>query len=286
MRKYVVSASRRTDMLASAPERLVQALEGGLPFSRHLSPERVHTLLISTKDFRNFLDRPEVSSVCGRCDQVCFNLTITGLGGSPLEPGVPSMSLLLPRLPELAEAVGDPRRITWCFDPILEWHGLGNKSVDLFQAIAAAFAAMGARRVMAMFYFPYRNSRISPDAIPAEEKARFAGEIDQVCASLGLDLSFCHVPGMHRLRCVDLGWLAELHPHQDASVIRHYQAVKRPTANYCRDAIWDLGWYKPPCQHGCLYCYGRSGAAYSEPAENSAPDPNLPRSACDIRLAG
>ena len=278
----MVSASRRTDLLAFAPERLIQALEGRLPFSHQLRPERVHTLLISTKDFRNFLDLPDVKTVCSRCDQVCFNLTITGLGGSPLESGVPHMSLLLHRLSELAEAVGDPRRITWCFDPILEWNGLSNKSKELFESIAMKFAAIGARRVMAMFYFPYRNSHISPDEIPSEEKVRFAGEIDQICASLDLELSFCHIPGMHRLRCVDLRWFAELHPQKDASVIPHYKTVKRPTANYCRDAIWDLGWYKPSCQHGCLYCYGRSNVKNSDFISNFASRRNFSQSACDI----
>ena len=257
-RKVVVSASRRTDMVACQPQRLADALEGKLRFAASLRPERVHTLLLSTKDFRPFLDNSRLNTVARRCDQVCVNLTITGLGGTRLEPAVPAPEGLLGRLGELARAVGDPRRITWCFDPVLACEGVSNHDLGLFRRLAEPFASVGARRVMAMFYFPYGNARVEPQMPSQEERLAFAGAVQEECDELGLLLSFCHVPGFHRTKCIDLDWFSELHPTGDTSVVEHYRRIKRPDASYCRDAVWDVGWYLPPCAHGCLYCYAVS----------------------------
>lgn len=258
MRKYLVSASRRTDMLACQPARLVEALAGRLPGTRYLSPERVHTLLISTKDFRNLLDLPDVRDICGNCEQICMNLTITGFGGSRLEPNVPSADVLLKRLPELVELIGDPRRINWCFDPVLQWDDLSNVSVDLFRRLAHPFAAAGIERVMAMFHYEYEHSRITPIVLDSDQRVEFASQIENVCKQLGMDLSFCHVPGFHRHRCVDVERFISLHPTNDATVREHYRRKAQSTSRHCRDMIWDIGWYLPACRMGCLYCYGQS----------------------------
>lgn len=255
-RKVMISASRRTDMLACQPDRLAAALTGQLRSTRSLTPDRVHTLLISTKDYRNYLDHEPLKAVCRQCDQVCFNFTLTGFGGTELEPRVPSPELLLDRLPELVEAVGDGRRVSWCYDPILSWHGLSNVSATVFDEYARCFCNAGIQRVFCMFFYPYANSRITPDCLEDEQRREFAQAAKEICQRLGLELSFCHLPKLHMLKCVDLDWLCRLHPENDRTPIEHYRQIKREDATYCRDAIWDIGWYVPPCPHGCLYCYG------------------------------
>lgn len=255
-RRFIISASRRTDLVACEPDRLVAILRGKMPFARSVVPTRVHTLLVSTKDFRNLLDNPRLRQVCTEVDQLCLNLTITGLGSSALEPNVPHPSVLLSRLPELATFVGDPRRISWCFDPILRWQGVSNVDRKHFASIGDHFARIGAQRVFAMFFFPYKNARIVPDVLTSDEKAAFAASIDETANGLGLQLSFCHMPPLHRMKCVDLDWLVELHPTHDDGPVCHYRRAKKPNAAYCRDAVWDVGWYLPACRHGCRYCYG------------------------------
>lgn len=252
-----MSASRRTDLLACRPQQLVDAIEGRTAATRVLRPEKIHTLLISTKDYRNILDIPELGNACGRCGQVCFNLTVTGLGGTALEPHVPRPADLLARLEELCDYVGDPRRITWCFDPVVTWGGITNMSVPLFEELAGAFGAVRVERVMAMYYFPYGNSRIHPEIPEEAERVEFAQSVDGICRTHGLSLSFCHVPGLHRCKCVDVGWFSQLHPNRDDSVVDHYKN-DRPLGRNCHDAVWDIGWYLPACRHGCLYCYGKA----------------------------
>jgi len=254
-RKYVVSASRRTDMLACDPDRLLAALNGNLPTTKCLNPERIHTLVISTKDFRPLLDHTELSKVVKRCDQVCINLTITGFAGTRLEPKVPSHKLLLNRVGELVDYVGDPRRILWCFSPILSWEGFSNFSLEMFESIATPIAKEGINNSILTFYIPYGNSRISPDLINQDKRLLFAQKVDAIAQSLGMQMSICKMKNYHRLRCVDMQWYAELHPEKDGSVVGYYQKMKKP-AGHCRDAIWDIGWYTPRCGHACLYCYG------------------------------
>ena len=254
----MVSASRRTDMLAFQPNRLLAAITGELPFAKVLAPQKIHTLLISTKDFRNILDHRILKDTCSQCDQVCFNLTITGLGGTVIEPCVPDPSVLVERLSELVKFIGGPHRITWCFDPILIWDNVSNMDLKLFIRLANEFAAMGVKRVMAMFFYPYRNAKINPPDIPMTEKQDFAHQVNEICVDLDMKLSFCHVPGFHSHRCVDLSWFAALHPAQDNTPLSHYKKIKCADSSYCRDAIWDVGWYLPKCHHGCVYCYGKA----------------------------
>jgi len=254
--KYVVSASRRTDMLiGSQLERLIAALEGRLQSTPTLSAEKIHTLLISTKNYLPLLDVPALRAAAGRCDQVCVNLTITGFGATELEPRVPAADVLLKRLPELVDYIGNPQRVTWCFEPILSWRGLSNMSVETFRRIAKEMSGLGIQRVMALFFRDYEHSRITPNRIKPADKKRFIAEMDAIASELDLRLSVCKYGRFHRLKCVDVEYFADVHPEKDASVVEHYRSLPTPKG-HCRDVIWDIGWYKPRCEHGCLYCYG------------------------------
>lgn len=255
--KYLVSASRRTDMVVSQTERLIAALEGRLPSMPYLSAEKIHTLLISTKDFRPLLDISSLRNAVSKCDQVCVNLTITGFGGSVLEPRVPKMEVLLDRIKELIDFVGNPLRVTWCYSPILTWNGLSNMSIDTFQRIADVMATNGISRMMAVFFQNYKHAKITPDILDPTTKKRFVEEIDSIAGILGMKNSVCKYGRYHRSKCVDMDYFISVHPNKDASIVDHYRSFP-PPKGHCRDVIWDIGWYKPPCNHGCLYCYGIS----------------------------
>ena len=260
-RKYIVSASRRTDMVACQPEKMAAALNGELKQFNFLKPERIHTLIVSTKDFRNLLDSRRLRDACTRCDQVCVNLTVTGLGGTRLEPNVPSLDVLLPRLPELVAFVKNPLRINWCFDPIIRWENCSNMNPEVFSLLATKFASAGITRVIAMFYRSYEKSHIKPDVFTEAEKKSFTDKMTQICAKNGMDLSVCWRPGLHRIRCIDHDWLASLHPEKERDVLRHYKRVNCG-GSPCRDGAFDIGWYRPKCGLGCLYCY--AGGALRE----------------------
>lgn len=242
-------------MLVSQLDRLIAALEGRLPSMPTLSAETVHTLLISTKDFRPLLDVPALRKVATKCDQVCMNLTITGFGGTLLEPRVPEVKVLVARIGELVDFVGNPARITWCYAPILSWRGFSNMSIEMFREIAEGMSSVGISRMMAVFFQAYDHARITPDEIDSKTRFHFIKEIDSITGKLGLQLSVCKHGRYHRLKCVDIDYFVDVHPSKDASIIDHYRSFP-PPKGHCRDVIWDIGWYKPSCRHGCLYCYG------------------------------
>lgn len=244
-------------MLVGQRERLIAALEGRLPSTPTLRAEKVHTLLISTKDFRPLLDVPSLADAARKCDQVCVNLTITGFGGTQLEPRAPTARVLLERIEELVDFVGDPRRVTWCFSPILSWRHLTNMSIETFKAIAEKISGTGISRMMAVFFQPYDHAKITVDEVDQVAKMRFIEEMDTIADELGIRASVCKHGRFHRLKCVDVDYFVDVHPHKDSSIVDHYRSFP-PPKGHCRDVIWDIGWYKPACRCGCLYCYGIS----------------------------
>lgn len=260
VKRYMVSASRRNDCVANDPDQLARMLEGNSRITAPLKEGIVHTLLVSTKDPRNLLRHQALRKVVSKCEQICVNLTVTGFGGTTLEPMVPHWKELIQCLDELTEFLADPKRLVWCYDPILEWQGLSNVDIDLFSAIAEPFGKVGIERAFAMFYQPYKNSRLGIQSRP-DNAHEFAQKMLVVCRDLSIDLSVCHMPGLHRHKCVDASWYAALHHDDDTELATHYQKQKKPHASHCRDPIWDIGWYLPRCSHRCLYCYAAPAIA-------------------------
>jgi hypothetical protein len=93
-----------------------------------LRPEDVQTLVLWSKDFSRLLgDEGGLRHVLATYDQLFCHLTITGLGGTALEPSISSWTKVVEQVPELIELVGDPRRVTVRFDPIVHWRDEGQQ---------------------------------------------------------------------------------------------------------------------------------------------------------------
>ncbi|HUU53694.1 MAG TPA: hypothetical protein VMY87_02150, partial [Armatimonadota bacterium] len=73
--KQVISASRRTELLAHYPDDLAARL-------RKIGPRNVHTVVVWTKDPRNLLEHEALRAVLSEVGQVFLHWTITGLGGT------------------------------------------------------------------------------------------------------------------------------------------------------------------------------------------------------------
>ena len=93
--RKVISASRRVDMVACYPQRFVEILNEKCP------PERVHTLVIWTKNPYNLIHKQFLREKLCEYDQLFLHYSITGLGGSILEPQIPGTEIALEFLPEL-----------------------------------------------------------------------------------------------------------------------------------------------------------------------------------------
>ncbi|HDQ44304.1 MAG TPA: DUF1848 family protein [bacterium] len=251
----VISASRREEMTGFAPDRLISLLETRCP------PERVHTLVLWTKSPRNLLSHTRLNRLLKEFDQVTLHLTVTGMGGTPLEPGIPEPGRVLELLPDLVGFVGDPRRIAFRFDPIVHlilpdgrpYSNLNRLPEILPRVRAAGITDLIVSRMSAyprvIRHLGECGLRLFPQT--GEARQEEADHLRSLAAAAGMVLSGCCVPDWPASSCIDGPRLSALHPGH-AIADRTKAAAQRPRCGCTKS--WDIGWYMP-CPGGCVYCY-------------------------------
>jgi hypothetical protein len=275
--KTIISASRRTDLPAGYPGWLAAALAGEevsflAPRGRRrvvdLRPDSVHTIVLWSKDFSRLLaDEAGLRTALRKHRQLYFLFTVTGLGGTMIEPGSPPPERALAELPALIELAGDPRRISLRFDPIVHWEegGTVRRNLEIFGLVAAAARRHGIEDIRLSFAQWYgkgaRRARSRGFAFldpPEEEKAAAALRLAETAAGFGLRLYACaqeflaRVPGFRPSACIDGRRLAALHPDgEPASAAK--DRTQRPACG-CTVSV-DIGSYAQACPHDCVYCY-------------------------------
>lgn len=273
----MISASRRTDLVASFPEWLAAALRArrvrvlgprGRVREVDLSPETVHTIVLWTKDLSNLLRNAHgLRGLLEGYDQVYVHFTVTGFGGTPVEPGAPEPRAALAQLGEGVAFAGEPRRVSVRFDPVLFWEdgGAVRSNLPFFRELAPAAAAAGIRDVRMSFAHWYGRSRRRAaargfryvDPSDAEKRSR-AEALAAIAAAHGLALHACSqpalagVPGLVPSACVDGALLESLHPRREPAPRRKDRSQR--AACLCTEST-DIGSYAQACPHGCVYCY-------------------------------
>jgi len=275
--KIVLSASRRTDLVASYPGELVRLL-GEYP------PDRVHSIVLWTKNARNLQRHRTLRDTLQGYEQIFIHFSITGMAGTILEPNIPGTEESLALLPELIELAGSPDRISVRFDPIVNLRIAEREYTNLseFPAVAEGVSKSGVKRITTswMTYYKKVARRFAPHQIePAEfdwqEQADFL--LDH-CRRRGVQLHACCVEGLPISRCIDGPALEALHPKGE----RCSQAKASGQRPLCGcTASKDLGWYSLVCGGSCLYCYA-TPAERTSGGSNCQPLLTLP----DLRGGG
>jgi hypothetical protein len=275
--KKIISASRRTDLVAFFPEWLSSAFReekvkvygpSGHVYSVNLSPEAVHTVVLWSKNFANLLEnRAGLKYALEKYEQVYLLFTITGLGGTFIERGVPSYHAALDQLEELVGLVGDPRRISIRFDPVIYWKEGERICTNLrdFERIAPSLKKWGIDTIRISFAQWYGKARrraekhrffyVDP---PREKKLADARYLVRIAKKWSLDLFSCSQDFLTKIKeirpssCIDGANLQSLHPHGDKASIKK-DGTQRQECR-CTDSI-DIGSYTQFCPHCCLYCY-------------------------------
>jgi len=272
--KQVISISRRTDVPRFYLGWLRDALRkgevtyeqpGAGPRTVSLLPEHVHTLVFWSKDYGPFLLDGALREALKHYP-VYFHFSITGMGGSFLEPLVPPAEVALEQMKALARTWG-PERIEWRFDPILHWEvdGRVRSNAGAFERLATAVRRIGVRRCTFSFATLYpkvlpRSRRfgfrfVDPDE---EEKAAVLEEMAAIASSLGITLAVCSdsrwsvIDGIQNARCIDASLLAQLHPSHEPAQGGKDRSQRKECL--CTPSV-DIGSYRQNCPHGCLYCY-------------------------------
>jgi len=250
----VLSASRRTDMVSCYPEFLIEKL-------RDYPPEQVHSLVIWTKNPKNLIAPGLLRETLERYSQLYVHLTITGLGGTVLEPNIPPWKTVQQMVPALIALVKGPERTTWRFDPIVRCmaHGSHISNIDMFDALAQSMAAAGVSTCRTSWVEPYPKvlRRLDKKGVrlasyTAQEQAEHVHLLEQTAAGLGMSLHYCSVEGCERSSCIDGALLNRLHP--DGKICSTKRAKGQRKLCGCTESK-DIGWYSQKCPNGCLYCY-------------------------------
>lgn len=260
----VFSAARLIDMAMWYPQLLIDRYHDAA--TRHIC----HTLMIWTKYPESVLReplRPFLLNLQRQGVQVCLQQTITGMGGSIIEPGVPTWQEAVAQLPGVIDLVGNPRRIKLRIDPQLRYIdeiGVSHDNYDLFEPIMAACAQLGIEDFTTSFVENKQHKKVTSrfvkkgwtlDAPGLEERLQIAKRMKAVAAKYGVNIAACAVPGLPISHCLDPVRLEELHPTGLKLVHEKKKKLGRELCGCCKDV--DLGVWPPLlCYGGCTYCYG------------------------------
>ncbi|MEW5901373.1 MAG: DUF1848 family protein [Acidobacteriota bacterium] len=276
MRK-VISASRRTDLVAFFPVWLAEAVAAesaqvlgpsGRSYTADLRPESVHTFVLWSKNFRNLIEnRSGLRDGLRKYGQLYFHFTITGLGGSEIEKGVLRPEEALRQVEPLATLAGRPELVSLRFDPVICWSegGESRSNLHFFDALAETAAHCRVRDIRFSFAQWYGKSKRRAAAMdfpyldpPLEEKKKAALRLAKITKRLGLNLYSCSqdfltdVPGIRPSACIDGRLLQACHSGREPVSFRKDRSQR--TECRCTESV-DIGSYTQSCPHRCVYCY-------------------------------
>lgn len=272
--RQVVSASRRTDIPLYYARWLADVILQGFvdvqqPYNGRirrvsLLPEDVHTVVLWSKDFRPLLRNiAGVKDALARYDQVFCHLTITGLGGTALEPAIAPWQEVIAQIPTLIAFAGDLRRVTIRYDPIVHWYeGEEVKSnLSLAEPILCEVSKTGVTAVRISFATLYgkvckRKGWQWYNPTPAQ-RLEITRQLVALARSLGLTLYACSqsdlcLAGALPSRCIDGELLSVLHPYHLPAATGKDPGQRRECG--CTPSV-DIGSYLMHCPNGCRYCY-------------------------------
>jgi DNA repair photolyase len=264
--KKVISASRRVDLVAFYPGFMVERLE-------EIGTENIHTLVIWTKNPQNMLAHPKLNAVLKKLNQIYVLLTITGLGGTTLEPQAPTVNQVFQQLPAIIDFIGSPERLAVRYDPLIdviyqEKIHITNIDINLFSGILNQAHLLGIKRVIVSYVtlYPKVEKRLKAGGFRIMEH-----QIEEIVdfiqkqmmpriEKLGMELSTCVVPDLTIKGCIDGGILTKLHPLQRPCSVAKDRSQRENC--HCTKSI-DIGqWFA--CYHNCLYCYGNPTQRHTE----------------------
>jgi hypothetical protein len=299
----VVSASRRTDIPGRfAPwfgNRLAEGFAEYVPMGpprlcrASLLPEDVLWFVFWTRWPRPFLDpsagaRPLLDELLERSFPCLFNMTLTGLGGTAVEPASPPEDVASAALLDLCERLPHGA-VTWRYDPIFlsdrrdeAWHE------ENFRRMAGRFAGH-VDHIVSSFVSPYRRVLASlhepladgdrwagPDA-SSGRKADLILRLAAIARTEGLRVELCNAPELRAATLLPAsscnGYDQAVRAFPELSSVRPpRRAPSRPDCGCVAEV--DIGSYGT-CTFGCRYCYasGKGVVSHHDPHASSLARP-------------
>jgi hypothetical protein len=201
---------------------------------------------------------------------VLWNVTITGLGGTPVEPQVPATDKALAAISSELAGLVSPAAIQWRYDPIFwsqrydaEHHvrtfkSLAERLAGKVDRVATSFPELYGRRVepdLRAYERETGDSLLHPDL---NEKVDLLNQLKEIARGFALELTVCCNPevriatGCPQSACNSFDWACRVYPQ----LADHRKLKSKPTRPDCAcSAEADIGVYHT-CIYGCRYSYG------------------------------
>ena len=280
-----VSASRRTDIPALYGQWFLQRLEAGEAeyrtafgkrrFRASLRPEDVTHLNFWSKWPRPFF--PALERTLALDFPVLWNVTITGLGGSAVEPRVPNADRVVQATQELARMV-PPTAIQWRYDPIFVsrrypaahhiamFSRLAEQLADHVDRVAVSFPELYGRRVVPDLRRYEGEEDDARKTLSLDEQAELLAQLEAIAQEHGMAFTLCCQPQLTELLgcptsgCNDWAWACRAWP----ILTMHRRLNKKPSRPGCdcSDEV-DIGVYDT-CTLWCRYSYGSCNMATAD----------------------
>ena len=195
-------------------------------------------------------------------DKVILHLTVTGFGGSRIEPFVPKVENTYKKLVKLIEAGFPTSHIVIRVDPIVPTEKGMNTALD----VIAAFGGIGIKRLRFSFLDNYKHvkARFEQEGIPElyggefhaplKERLVHAKKIEEVAHNAGFEsVEVCGEPGIESISCLS---------QRDIDILGLTDEITLEGSAEQRDSCGcpanksELLKVKPhQCESKCLYCY-------------------------------
>ena len=197
-------------------------------------------------------------------DKIILHLTVTGMGGSRIEPFVPKAEDTYKKLLELLENGFPVSHVVLRVDPIVPTE----KGIETALGVITAFSGLGIKRLRFSFLDNYKHvkKRFKEEGIaelyngefhaPLELRQEYAKKIEEVAHDGGFEIvEACGEPGIESVSClsqrdVDILGLTD-------KIILEGSAEQREGCG-CPANKSELLRLRPhQCENKCLYCYWR-----------------------------
>jgi len=282
MPQIVISASRRTDIPAFYMPWFMAGIEAGYfevrnPYNRKTARvpaaiDRVHSIVLWSKDFGPFLDQGYARALVRRGYRFFFNFTINSTH-TVLEPMLPPLAARLIQLERLVGTFG-PDCIQWRFDPICVFQenpGRLGDNLDQFETIARHAAQLGLKICITSFADLYRKvlqrmkeqcglQLVDP---PLPQKVLTITRLSECLSKLDMQLRLCCEKELLNALPPDLPVSAAACIPNDRLTALYGPGIslardsgQRKAAGCTCGVSKDIGSYNlHPCPHDCLFCY-------------------------------
>lgn len=321
----VLSASRTRDVVHRDPDLLARMLTGRWPVrpgrhapARRLAPGDVGALVLWTKQPAPMVAHGELRDALRTLveDQhvlVDLQLTVTGFGGGPVEPGIPAPPDVARSLARILDAgLVAPEAVKLRMDPLatIRFHGgpaYSNLDVSVQERILDLFSGLGVQRVTASrldhVRYPAVTERLrragaQVDVLDDAEAVDAMGRLDDACRRRHMRFHTCVDPeNRSDVGCIEGRRYNQMLQgrHAPFRVWDAPHASRGTQRSGCRctyslDLASSRGVHQcATAGFGCLYCYARGrglGDAFGRAMNVALHRAGTDRGDCWARVSG